>query len=574
MRRIAQLALAAIIVGGAVRLWVFTTRGSLFLDEASLALNVLARDFGSLATPLDWGQAAPVGFLWIVKALTSVLGTGEWVLRLWPFVAGVATVWLTWVVGRKTVGATGAAFATVALACSLMAIRYSAEVKPYATDALVALALVWAAIKVDERPEHHVRWYLLGAAGMAGLLLSLPAAFVLAAAGLALYRSAWLGDEQARSALAANIAVWLVTFGVLWVRTLQDAAGGDYLREYWAPVMLDPTAPDFMARLIRALASVTATPLHWTGSVPLALGASAIWVGGIVWLARHRRGVIATLLIGPAMFGFGASVLGAYPMSDRLAYFAAPLALLLMGGVLAALVDRLTARLSERPRELATIAVALVIGVGVGSDAMRIVRAPGSLEPTRELFRGVHTDAQREGIPVYVFARATPAWAYATTDWRAPDPAHLDFYRLAAGKTDARGHENYHRAGAVSLGNVDALEWPISSDSALARKTELLGLAPGVRYRVAGAPSREGPSPGWAEKEAGRIRDAARPAAWIVASHFFEGTPRDELRALMSAVRASGLQVVEERRGGVNAVALRVIAPMAAADTARAPKRF
>ena len=439
---------------------------------------------------------------------------------------------------------------------------------------MVALALVWAAIKVDERPEHHVRWYLFGAAGIAGLLLSLPAAFVLAAAGLALYRSAWLGDEQARSALAASIVLWLVTFGVLWVRTLEDAAGGAYLREYWAPVMLDPTAPDFAARVIRALASVTATPLQWTGSIPLALLASATWVGGILWLARHRRGFIALLLAGPAVFGFGASLFGAYPMSDRLAYFAAPFALLLMGGVLAALVDRVTARLSERPREVATIGVALAIGAGVGFDAMRIIRAPGSLEPTRELFRGVHTDAQRDRIPVYVFARATPAWAYATTNWRAADRAHVEFYRQVAGRTDARGHENYQRKGAVSLGNVDALEWSLSGDSTAARKTELLGLASGVRYRIAGAPSRDGPSPGWAEKEAARIRDVAKPAAWIVASHFFEGTPRDELRPLMSAVQASGLQVVEERRGGVNAIALRVVAPMAKADTAPAPKRF
>ncbi|MDQ8165941.1 MAG: glycosyltransferase family 39 protein [Gemmatimonadota bacterium] len=574
MRLTARLAFVAIIVGGAVRFWVFTRRGSLFLDEASLALNVLARDFGSLAAPLDWGQAAPVGFLWIVKALSSVLGSGEWVLRLWPFVAGVATVWFTWVVGRKTVGAPGAAFATVALACSLMAIRYSAEVKPYATDALVALALVWAAIKVDERPEHHVRWYVFGVAGMAGLLLSLPAAFVLAAAGLALYRSAWAGDEQARSALAASIVAWLVTFGALWVGTLQDAAGGAYLREYWAPVMLDPTAPDFAARLIRSLASVTATPLRWTGSIPLALLASATWVGAMFWLAQHRRGFIALLLAGPAVFGFGASLLGAYPMSDRLAYFAAPLALLLMGGALAAIVDRLTARLSERARDVATIGVVLVIGAGVGSDAMRIVRAPGSLEPTRELFRGVHTDAQRDRIPVYVFARATPAWAYATTDWRTPDRAHVDFYRQIAGRTDARGHENYQRAGAVSQGNVDALDWPLVSDSHSARKTELLGLAPGVRYRIAGSPSREGPSPGWAEKEAARIRGAANPTVWIVASHFFQGTPRDELRPLMKAVQESGLRVVEERRGGVNAVALRVVASMATADTATAPKRY
>jgi hypothetical protein len=49
--------------------------------------------------------------------------------------------------------------------------------------------------------------------------------------------------------------------------------------------------------------------------------------------------------------------------------------------------------------------------------------------------------------------------------------------------------------------------------------------------------------------------------AWVVASHFYEGTPRDELAPLVGALRTAGLTVAEERRTGRDALALRVTAP-------------
>ena len=68
-----------------------------------------------------------------------------------------------------------------------------------------------------------------------------------------------------------------------------------------------------------------------------------------------------------------------------------------------------------------------------------------------------------------------------------------------------------------------------------------------------------------AEEEARRISmiidGSFTPVAWVVASHFFEGTARDELRPLVAAINAKGLHVAEERRGGRDAVALKVILP-------------
>ncbi|MHB1070181.1 MAG: hypothetical protein ACYC1W_10020, partial [Gemmatimonadaceae bacterium] len=89
-------------------------------------------------------------------------------------------------------------------------------------------------------------------------------------------------------------------------------------------------------------------------------------------------------------------------------------------------------------------------------------------------------------------------------------------------------------------------------------RTELVGLAPGVEYHIAGAPSAAGPSAGWAMEEARRLADAARPDVWLVAGHFFPGSGRNELRPLVEAAAALGLRVAEERHGGDEVVALRL----------------
>jgi hypothetical protein len=534
-----------------VRAWCLTQRGSLWLDEASLALNVLGRGFGGLASPLDWGQAAPVGFLWILKALTLALGPAEWVLRLWPFVAGACLLPLTWLVGRRLVGEGGALLATVSLAASLLAIRYSAEAKPYASDACVALALVWLALRVHEDLENKARWRALRAAGVLALLISLPSAFVLGAIGISLFPAARKAGKWPGIAVIAASLEWLITFAIMWFVVVRTASGGAYLREYWAPVMLDVSAPNFLARAIRMLASVSSTPLRWDGALGPAVAAMVAALCGLVAVAR-KNPAGALLLGGPAALGALASLIGVYPMSDRLAFFAAPLMILAAATCAAGLVQAVTSRGDPRLQAATVTMVAMLLAVWIGSDSRRMVRDPGSLEATREIFVPVRADAMRDRVPVYVFARAAPAWLYETMDWKNVDATRYEFYRATTGDVERGAHENFARPLPVVTGEGTPLRVPG------AEPAELIGLATGVRYRVVGATSRDGVASGWAAEEARRIAEVANPSAWIVASHFFEGTVRDELIPLVEALRSAGLEVAEERRGVRDVIALRV----------------
>ena len=97
-----------LVAGAALRAAPFVLDRSLWLDEAKLALNVLDRPVPDLLRPLDYGQAAPAGFLLLEKLAVTALGEGERALRLVPLLAGLASLWLFHALVRRWLSPAGA----------------------------------------------------------------------------------------------------------------------------------------------------------------------------------------------------------------------------------------------------------------------------------------------------------------------------------------------------------------------------------------------------------------------------------------------------------------------------------
>jgi hypothetical protein len=554
LRAATVVAWTAIIAGALGRMWLLANRGSLWLDEASLALNVMMRSFGELMRPLDWGQAAPVGFLWIQHAVSAAPDVPDLWLRIVPWCAGAMLPWLLWTIGRRMIGTGAGALAAVASAGSLLALRYSTEAKPYAGDAAVAAALVLLARNVIDAPQDRRHWWALAVGLVLGVLLSLPAVFVVAALTVALasVRTVRESPYVRRIGLPA-LALAALTFGALWTTSYGGGASSAPLRAYWAPVMLDVTSGDFVVRVVRVVMELAWIPLRWTGSLVGTAVGGALWMLGLVIVARRRRSD-AILLAAPVAFAATASLIGAYPLSDRLAFFAVPGVWVAQAAALTGVRNMLLSSGSivanARMAAAFVVLTAIALATWQYTDSERFTRDPGALEPTRALFAQVDRDAGR--VPIYVFARSAPAWILATHEGAWRSNARLQRWLMLAGRRGAPGFENAARTLPVA---------PFSGDSMIvtsAERTELVGLAPGVEYHIAGAPSAETPSAGWAEEETRRLVAVARPDVWIVASHFFAGSPRNELRPLVEAATAAGLRIVEERHAGNDVVALRL----------------
>lgn len=77
-------AIGLLLFGALVRIVGFLQNASLSGDEAMLALSIGPRSFAELLQPLDYGQVAPVPFLWAERLMTMVGGVSGYTLRVIP----------------------------------------------------------------------------------------------------------------------------------------------------------------------------------------------------------------------------------------------------------------------------------------------------------------------------------------------------------------------------------------------------------------------------------------------------------------------------------------------------------
>jgi hypothetical protein len=531
---------AAVLLGSLFRLRQYLHARSLWIDEAMLANNILGRSFRQLLLPLDLDQTAPVPLLWLTRAFARLAGSDERVLRLLPFVCGIALLVALTRVARRLLPSRPAALAVLIAAVSPMLIYYANELKPYGLDAMWAVVLLLLALRVRELPGRRDRWVALLVVGTLATLATVPAPFMLASLGLGLVL-----EPEVRHAkggwtwLVVCAAVWVTVFTAVYLALYRSTAEGAYMQRYWVPYFLSPTLPG----LERKIAHIVTTGLQdWFVSEggPWRLDAGymlipLILIGVFAFFRRYGWGIPVMLLL-PFGLAVLASMLRRYPLAPRLMLFALPsMALLLASGVWS-VCDWL------RPRwRLPWFAVASACLVLLpGLDAARQWITPLDHESLRPLIADIVADHQPNAA-VYVYGRAMPAWLFYTTDWSRPDLSRVhERSRLIASTGGAfynaasRGHE-VGREG-------DSLLFPYRDWRELVAVPS--GLGPdslGIR--------RGAPDPGWGANEARRIREAGGDETWLVLYSFAPGV-RDSLEAAMRAAGATRT-LSKEREGAV-----------------------
>ena len=402
-----------LVTGAVLRAAPFLLDRSLWLDEAKLALNVLDRSPAQLFRPLDYDQAAPVGFLLLEKQAVMAFGEGERALRLVPLLAGVASLWLFFVVARRWLSPAETLLALALFALAQPLVYYATEVKQYSTDVFVALALLWAAGRaLDARP--HAKWALVPA-GVLGVWLSHPAVFVAAGAGLTLVLSAWLrGDRRRAFLLAAVAAAWAASFVADYAFVLSRSDPKGFLVRFWADGF--PTLPP------RSLADLLWPLRTFFGFFvdPAGLGlaglAAAAFVLGCVRYARSEPRVLA-LLVSPGLLTLLAALthrypfptsgsLDSYPLPGRVVLFLVPEAMILVaagiGGV---------ARTADRDQRVLAGVMARFLLVSLAADAASRPAHRIRLHELRPLVAAIARDGRPDDLLV-LNTRALPVFRY------------------------------------------------------------------------------------------------------------------------------------------------------------------
>ena len=544
-------AVGAMVVGATLRLLAFADRRPLWFDELMLTLSIGTRSYADLAhQPLDYGQTAPLFFLWAERLATRLAGMGEWTLRALPLVSGLALLPFLWSAGRRLLGEREALLALVLAALSQPLIYYSNEAKQYASDAFFSTALVWGAAGVLTAPTRRRRWSELTIIGVLAAGFSQPSVFVLVAVLAALALSPEVrAAPKWRARLAALSMAWGALAATLYALVYRAAATDPYMRRVWSAVFLTPGVPDFTTRVgvsVRELLLRTVLP-DWPEATRTTLALAALaYVGGagVLWLranARHGRAPAALLTL-PVVGVLAASALGAYPVAPRLVLFLAPVVLLTYGTAVTAVIDAWLGPTSPAGLRLrnAVYAVLVLFVAWWRFNALREEAVhPRRYEDTRDMIAFYLRRAGSD--PVYLYAGGVPSWAFYTTDWRAPNTARLAWLANVAGPSGP-AFENIASRGRRVSHEGDSLVYETQG------RLELIGIGIGAEYLEGQGRPHSVPDSGWAENEARRLREAVDRradggrSAWVYFTHHSD-VQREALLAALRRIGASAVVV-------------------------------
>lgn len=387
-----------VVLGLILRLSAYWLDFPLWWDEAFVGANLLRRDYSGLLRPLDYGQVCPLLFLWAELAIVRILGFSEWSLRLLPLLCSLASLVLFRSTAVRLLGPRASCLAVAILAVSVHPIRHAADVKPYATDLLVALGLQALALRWWRRPDRAGRLWALVGAGPIALLSSHPAVFVAAGVGLAILRPAWKTRlASVRVACVAYGATLLATCAAiyaLFTRAQASAASGG-MREMWARSFppLDSILGFARWSLVAHGGDLMAFPCGGEdGASGLSLLACLV---GVVVLWRGGRSTVVAILLAPLVVAMGAACLRLYPYGGpaphgsaaRIMQYAAPGLCLLIGTGAAAGLGRIRPpRLRDRVSRLACVGLVVVGVVPIVEGFRRPYRAYQA-EAAREFAR-------------------------------------------------------------------------------------------------------------------------------------------------------------------------------------------
>jgi 4-amino-4-deoxy-L-arabinose transferase-like glycosyltransferase len=487
-RKLERVLWAFVALGITLRLLVYLLQMPVWTDEAKLATSLLDRGYAGLLEPLAYGQVAPFPFVWLVKASTTLFGFSELSLRMVAVVAAIASVLLMRHVARRLFTGSALLFSMSLFAVSYYPIRHGAEVKPYATDLLVSLAVTAVAVEWLRRPER-ARWLaLLAAIAPVAVLFSYPAIFVLCGVLAALALPVWReGRWSGRAAWAAGVLMTAGTFAATYV--LMTAERYERSRtKPWVdgfPSWDHPLGP--LSWIVRA---------HTGRTFGYPIGADdggsiltfAAFATGVWFLFRAHKRALAGVLLGPFAMGFGAALIHRYPYggSGRVTQYLVP-AICLVAGLGAARWTR-----TRRRAQIGVLASLFLFGSFLGVASIVRPYRDRADRDCRDFSRWLWGTESRNAVLV-------DAWEDLELEFARPDdrvwyPGGEDYrvdqriYRAREKSPDLASVSEEHPLRVVFLGSVVQSK-PDELESWLRSMTERYEPAGRVRYRL--GPFRE-----------------------------------------------------------------------------------
>lgn len=393
---------SAILLGTLIRIIQYSYNRSFWGDEIALAFNLLQRSFSELFQPLNRDQAAPVGFLLLVKLMIQ-FGTDERVFRFIPLLSGILSVILFHKVSKYLFSSGVGIAATFIFALLPPLIYYSSELKPYSSDVTVALALYLMAFCVYDEKLTTNKALLMAFAGSLAVWFSFPSLFVLAGIGITLWVLAWHEKQLARfRTLSIVFLCWAASFIVYYFLTLRLVSVNSYLQEFWTDAFI-PLPPTRLWHLEYYYRTIPKELAKATGLSYIYVSVGFFLVGCYSLYYRSRPAFF--FLISPLILTLLASGLKKYPFNERLILFLVPTFIWFIFEGLVFLRGRM-----DRTIPWSLVLAALIFFQPI-TRAAYLLRNPEWKEETKPIFNYLKSALGTEDL-IYVYYGAEDAFLY------------------------------------------------------------------------------------------------------------------------------------------------------------------
>ncbi|MGB8212211.1 MAG: glycosyltransferase family 39 protein [Anaerolineales bacterium] len=404
------LAISSVIaicsLGALIRIYFYIVDRSLWFDEAMLALNIVNRSFAGLLKPLDWNQGAPIGFLWAEKLATSILGSKDYILRLFPLISGLASIPLIYLVSKKYVGQLSTFVTLILFVFSSRLIYYSSEAKQYSTDVLTALIILLIAPTIFLEKNKRRSFVLLGIVGVLTTWFSHPSVFVFA--GVLLTAGVIYVIKRDLRCL-----LWLIGIGLVWGTnlgldyfvSLRYSANSTFFMDYWKSSFAPLPPWSHIKWYFNNIASMLNDP----ATLPLNIITFGMLIIGVISFAL-KRWQSMMILLAPFAMVLTASALDKYPFSGRLILFLVPFLFLF----LAEGIDRFRSVLQRVSRPLAWFFTAFFVLYFMAQPvivAYNNIKTPPMGEDIKPVMLYVSENKLSNDM-IYVYHGAVPAYLF------------------------------------------------------------------------------------------------------------------------------------------------------------------
>jgi hypothetical protein len=341
----------------------------------------------------------------VEKTVSLIFGRNEFSLRLFPFLIGLLSLWLFYLLLKQFTSSAALWFGLALFALNPRLIYYSSEVKQYILDAAITILLLLLAMPLFQQPSRK-RFATLALVGFLALWFSHPSLFVLAGIGLALSLFYFQKRDIPNLRLTVGAGVlWLINLGFLFTLTLNDLRHNSYMREYWQGAFV-PMPPWSGLNWY-----LTTFQNNMDSQFGIAYAAGFVFVlmlAGWTLLWRQKR-EFAITIAGILFFTLLASSIGLYPVLERMGLFLVPIGILLTAKSLEIPAQRL--REYPVPSAIVLFALSGFILYGPTARSLEQFITPKYFEHIRPTM-GFLRESWKEGDTLFVSYGGVPAFEF------------------------------------------------------------------------------------------------------------------------------------------------------------------